>query len=166
MQSVYLFFHSYVTHYRRRLARLVDSWYVCTCNSFPEYFTYIPGSNINPGYKWKVAAVCGGLQILLGCFSVAFNAVAIAVVQEHNVGIFHAGFGIWSPVLVRRSLDTSYMYVQNVSIKFNSSWYTLSYVSNQWRFKPEIVLPSLNKHLLLESVVDRQSTIEAKFVIW
>ena len=43
--------------------------------------------------------MCGGLQILLGCFSVVFNAVAIAVQFDYS---YFIGYGIWSPVLVRQ----------------------------------------------------------------
>ena len=45
--------------------------------------------------------MCGGLQILLGCCSVIFNAVVIPgqYVSDHD--IYDIGFGIWSPVLVR-----------------------------------------------------------------
>ena len=76
------------------------------CGKCIQYFTTtcfglnVTGSKVHKQYKWKAAAACGGLQIFLGCCSVAFNSAAMAVRAN---GFYFISFGIWSPVLVRMS---------------------------------------------------------------
>ena len=83
-------------------------------------FKYIPGSKVHKHYKWKAAAVCGGLQIFLGCCSVAVNA---AVIPFDSLGSYGIGFGIWSPVLVRHQAlqKQSYWYL-NPPFESNQRW--------------------------------------------